>query len=111
MKKLIMLVLLMTSLNALADEVFYFGNLVVVLGKVDGITVNRGCVNRDCLAYKKYFEFKDQKVSAKDLVGGKNPKAVKCKTLMEGRVLIGQDKEKNQQSFCAFSDDSFLRLN
>jgi hypothetical protein len=111
MKTIIFILLFVFSFSSLADDVYRFGRLMVAVTEVDGITVNRGCSNKSCLAYKKYYEFKEKKVSLSDLDGGKNPKAVKCKTLMKGKVLIGQDEHKAEQSFCVFSDDSYLKLN
>lgn len=83
----------------------------MAIEEVDGVFVNRNCLNKSCLAYKASMSSRDKKPSVDDLLGGKNPLAVKCKKIMKGKVLIGLDKNRGEQSFCTFSDDSFLKLN
>ena len=111
MKVKFALAFLVLSSFAHASEIYRFGKLVVAMDKVDGIFVNRNCLDKSCLAYKAYLSSKNKNPSVDDLAGGKNPLAVKCKKIMKGKVLIGLDKNRGEQSFCTFPDDSFLKLN
>lgn len=90
-------------------SVYYFGADAVAFERVDGFLVNRGCLKKECLALKNGRQYKDHSPSPQELSGGKNPAAVKCKTVMSGTVVIGTDGEGHQQSFCVFSDQSYLR--
>ena len=40
--------------------------------------------------------------------GGKNPGAALCKAVHHGVVIIGSDEKGNKNSFCKFSDQSFI---
>lgn len=109
---MIKILMLLVSLNAIAAkdlQTYKFGNMIVAFEKVDKFTVNRSCVKSGCEALKKAREFDGKYVSSDLLVGGKNPSAVKCKTMMEGKIIIGTDRKGNEQSFCYFKDESFLR--
>ena len=87
---------------------YHVGNMLVIFHKVDGQWVNKSCENDRCLALAKGKEFRNSKIPSDLLRGGKNPIAVRCKTVMEGKVLIALDKSGNEQSLCHFADDSFL---
>ncbi len=90
-------------------QVYHIGNLTVLFHKVEGLWVNKSCENAKCLALSKGKKELNTKIPSELLVGGKNPYAIRCKTVMGGKVLIGLDKNGNQQSLCHFSDDSFLK--
>lgn len=106
---IILLMLLSLNLSWAGEFKSYrIGDLTVIFHKVDGLWVNKSCEDNKCLALAKGKKESNSKISP-DLVGGKNPFAVRCKTVMEGKVLIGLDKAGNQQSLCHFSDDSFLK--
>ncbi len=110
--KVILIALAVLNLNiSYASTVYRFGSLVLSVKKVDGVTVSASCSDKNCEAYKMGTKFKGKWPSADLLIGGKNPRAVNCKTLMKGTVIIGVDENKAQQSFCEFKDKSFLLLN
>lgn len=109
MKALLFLLITFSSF-AQAPMVFSFGNLLVAFEEVDGFTVNEACGDKKCEAYVKAKLYSGKKIEPKYLVGGKNPASVRCKTLMNGKVLIGQSSKGHQQSFCSFSDHSYLML-
>jgi hypothetical protein len=88
--------------------IYFFGNLSVVFDKVDNVIVNKSCLNKKCKAYKNYQKFKDHPLDQKWLLGGKNPRAVRCTKVMGGEVHIGVDILGNQQSVCKFDDNSYL---
>ena len=111
MKISTIIIILLIPLSCYSSEVYRFGKLLVSIEKVDGVSVNRSCSNKDCLAFKKYLSTKNMPVKQNDLYGGKNPLAVKCKKIMKGKVLIGVNRNGGEQSFCLFSDDSYLKLN
>jgi hypothetical protein len=104
------LLILLISFSAMADgqRVYTFGDLMVAFEEVDGLIVNRACEDKKCEAFIKGKKFGKKNLDPKLLEGGKNPSSVRCKTLMDGKVLIGADLEGNQQSVCAFKDGSFL---
>jgi hypothetical protein len=90
-------------------QAYQIGNLTVFFHKLDSLWVNKSCRNDKCLALSKGKKEMNSKIPSDLLVGGKNPFAMRCKTVMGGKVLIGLDKNGNQQSLCHFSDDSFLK--
>lgn len=95
--------------NAIADDQIYsFGEYKILFTKVDGFYVNRKCRDKNCEAFKKASQFSKTPLSNELLSGGKNPSAVRCKELMGGKVVIGQDRQGNEQSACEFKDGSFL---
>lgn len=83
-------------------------DLHIQFQKVDGIFVNASCADKKCEAYKKAKASEDTKVSPDLLTGGKNPASVKCKTILNGKVMIAKDQDAHEQSLCWFSDDSYL---
>lgn len=89
------------------DMLFTLGETSVVFTRVNGLIVNKNCKD-SCEALVKGKEAGKIQVPSDLLTGGKNPAAVKCKHFMEGTVIIGVDKEGNEQSFCKFSDGSYL---
>lgn len=112
MKSLLIAIAFLLIRPLMAEDhilVYSFGKMKVAFISIDGLVVNRSCQEKGCMALSKGKEFKDAELPAESLVGGKNPKAVRCKELMGGTVLIGQDRKGNAQSFCHFKDDSFLR--
>lgn len=103
-----LLLLFMCSLVFAEPTVTYsIGGSVVVFTKTDGMYFNQACESK-CQAYQQAIKFKDQKIAAADRVGGKNPGSVRCKKYLGGVVVIGRDSKGNQQSFCHFTDDSYL---
>jgi hypothetical protein len=88
---------------------YRIGAMTVFFHQVDGLWVNKSCENDKCLALSKGKKFLNSKISSDLLVGGKNPFAVRCKTVMGGKVSIALDKNGNEQSLCHFTDDSFLK--
>lgn len=112
MKKIMTLFTILSLQTALAGPdvlIYRFGHMKVAFVKIDGLVVNKACLEKECDATRKGKEFKDAELPVESLVGGKNPKAVRCKELMGGTVVIGLDRKGNEQSFCYFKDDSFLR--
>lgn len=107
---MIHLILLLSLSLSWAQElkVYRIGTMSVVFHKVDGMWVNKSCGNTKCLALARGKKAKGSKIQSELLVGGKNPFAVKCKTVMKGSVVIALDKNGNEQSLCHFSDASFL---
>jgi hypothetical protein len=107
-----MILLLLISLNfswAGEFQAYRIGSLTVVFHKVDGLWVNKSCENSKCQALATGKKEMNSEISSDLLAGGKNPFAVRCKTVMGGKVLIALDKAGNQQSLCQFPDDSFLK--
>ncbi len=111
MKKFFLMLILFNANVAFGKNfvIYSFGELKVVFHQVNGEWVNKSCRDENCLALKMARLFKDAPLAPSDLMGGKNPRAIKCKLVMKGKVIIGLDKNRNQQSFCKFSDDSFLK--
>lgn len=96
--------------TAFASEklVLRIHDLHVQFQKVDGIFVNARCADKKCEAFKKAKAFESKEVSPDLLSGGKNPSSVKCKTILNGKVVIARDPQGHEQSLCWFSDDSYL---
>ena len=88
---------------------FRVGEISIVFHQVGAYWVNKSCKSDKCLALKQAKKFSQSDISSDLLVGGKNPFAVRCKTLMNGKVIIALDKKGNEQSLCHFSDDSFFK--
>ncbi len=108
MKTILISLFFIVSSSALA-ETYLFGKQMVAFEKVDSLTVNKSCRDKKCIAYKMGQEFRNAPLSPADKLGGKNPMAVRCKKLMKGSLVIGNDPAGHEQSFCTFSDDSFLK--
>lgn len=108
---MILLLLFSTLTFASPSELraYRIGPMTVFFHEVDGLWVNKSCENDKCLALSQGKKFFKTKISSDLLVGGKNPFAVRCKTVMGGKVSIALDKTGNEQSLCHFSDDSFLK--
>lgn len=96
--------------TAFASEklVLRINDLHVQFQKVDGIFVNARCADKKCEAYKKAKSSESKEVSPDLLSGGKNPASVKCKTMLNGKVVIAKDQEGHEHSLCWFSDESYL---
>ncbi len=107
------LVLLMISLSSFASEqrIYSFGDLMVAFEQADNFLVNRACEDKKCEAFLNAKKYSHKVLNPGLLEGGKNPASVKCKTLMNGKVLIGVDLDGHEQSVCHFKDDSYLILN
>lgn len=108
MKILILLLSISYSWGASSFKTYHIGNLMVIFHKIDGNWVNKSCVDNDCQALAMGKKYRESNVPVELLRGGKNPFAVRCKTVMKGNVLIAVDKKGNEQSLCHFPDDSFL---
>ncbi len=109
MKKLLALTLaLLFSVPGLAD-VYVFGETYVKFRTVDGVTVNRSCRGPGCRAYDGGLVLLTVLDKSAVAPGGKNPCAVACKKDLGGLVVIGRDLGGNEQSFCYFKDESYLR--
>jgi hypothetical protein len=108
-----MILLLLFSSLAFSSPIdlraYRVGAMTVFFHEVDGLWVNKSCENDKCLALSQGKKFSKAKISSDLLVGGKNPFAVRCKTVMGGKVSIALDKSGNEQSLCHFTDDSFLK--
>lgn len=101
--------LLSLSLGWSANVQFFrVGEAKIAFHQVDGVWVNKSCSDSKCMALKA-SKMKITPVKSQALLGGKNPKAVQCKTQLKGEVVIALDRNKNQQSLCHFSDDSYLK--
>ena len=110
--KSLLITLLLTLFSlivfAASPRIYKFGELMVSFVDVDGFVVNGSCEDKMCEAYKMAKKFSGKSVSPTLLEGGKNPSSVKCKTMMDGRVVFGVDMEGHEQSFCLFKDESYL---
>lgn len=110
MRLFILLSFISLSAWSQAKPSFYqFGKAIVAFKQLNGFTVNRDCNSEQCMAIKKAQEHYSTPLSNELLVGGKNPNSVRCKHLMHGKVIIGLDMDGNEQSFCHFSDGSYLK--
>lgn len=110
MKTLIIAALFYTLAAHASDiEVYRFGTTIVAMKQVEGFLVNKSCDVPSCQALKKGKEFGDADLEEEWMVGGLNPFSVRCTKLMGGDVVVGADNKGNQQSFCLFKDDSYLR--
>jgi hypothetical protein len=61
-----------------------------------------------CMALRKLPEANLSRLSDDDRDGGKNPGGGLCKKVLGGTVVMGLDADKNQSSFCLFSDGSLI---
>jgi hypothetical protein len=103
---MIKIFVMLISLSAFSseDSFYQIGTQLVIFKSVEGILVNGQCEDRKCAAYKAGINYKNAE-SHKD---GKNPVALKCKSLMKGKVIIATDLKGNEQTICAFEDGSYL---
>lgn len=60
------------------------------------------CANLDFLNTVSY------KATGRVGTGNGNPGSTVCKVLLKGTVFIGEDEEKNQNSFCLLKDDLYI---
>lgn len=61
-----------------------------------------------CEAYSALTKLSSSREPLKHSRGGANPGAVLCARKLGGKVVIGVDEKGNQQSFCLFSDQSYV---
>ena len=106
---LLFILLMLPASWASQYRIFRVGELTIIFHQVGGYWVNKSCESDKCLALKQVKKFSQSAIPSDLLVGGKNPFAVRCKTVMQGKVIIALDKKGNEQSLCHFSDDSFLK--
>ncbi len=113
------LVLIMFALStsytsgALANEhrnCFRFGGQRACFHELGGSLLSMDCqLTKEriyaCAAAKALAKAPGLILDADELEGGKNPGAVLCQKL-GGRIVIGNDRFGNQESFCAFDDKS-----
>lgn len=90
-------------------KTYRVGDMKIVFHHVDGFWVNKSCENSKCLALVAAKKKLDKPIDSKLLFGGKNPRAVRCKAVLNGVVVIALDKNSNQQSLCRFPDQSYLK--
>ena len=81
--------------------------------KNSGHLISKGCeeLQEKCLAYKNLKKKSDVHLSEEERSGGKNPGAVMCSNKLKGEVLVLLDSNRNENSFCKFSDGSLLSVN
>jgi hypothetical protein len=70
--------------------------------------ISLNCKTNKCFAYKALNNQSKNKLTEKELEGGKNPGAVICKKIFNGNILILRDKLQNENAFCKFSDGSIV---
>ncbi len=96
------------SLSVFSTEelVYVFGSeKYVSFKRANGHIVSMHCADAGgCIALK----MAKKKYKAPNSNGGKNPSSVKCTKGLRGMVVLGRDLEGNNQSFCKFSDGSYL---
>ncbi len=109
-KKLSLLIVFLFSPSSFPKTpiIYFIGSQALVFEKVEDEYISVRCVDKKCEAYKKPLQFKNAKIDPSWLIGGKNPKSVKCSLLLGGEVLIAEDVKGNKQSVCRFKDNSFL---
>ena len=119
MNKLGVFLILILSFNARALEaefsereiIYRIGEKFIIfkMHKEKKYLLSNQCVkSNDCLASKALNKKYDVKIFPGDLKGGKNPGSVLCRKIPDGKVVIGLDVKRNQQSFCLFTDKSLL---
>jgi hypothetical protein len=110
MKKMGLFIFLFFSVSSFSKGpiIYFIGTDSIVFEKVGDEFVSKKCVDKKCDAYKNALKFKKTELNPEWLVGGKNPKSVKCSRVLGGEVLIAEDIKGNQQSVCRFKDNSFL---
>jgi hypothetical protein len=110
MKKKTLFFFLLLSVSAFSKSpiIYFIGTDAIAFEKVGDELVSKKCANKKCEAYKNALKFKKTELNPEWLVGGKNPKSVKCSRVLGGEVLIAEDIKGNQQSVCRFKDNSFL---
>lgn len=60
---------------------------------------------RDCEAYTALAKASLREIHTR---GGANPGAVLCGKVLGGEVVIGKDRDENENSFCRFDDGSMV---
>ena len=109
MKKIFFILLISSIVIAAEPAVkkYHLGKQEFAVSEVQpGVWMSVGCKST-CLALQAL-----SKASTKDLPkmpkhGGRNPGAALCKYSAKGKVFIAYDENRNQQSFCRFTDNSY----
>lgn len=97
------LIALLMPIAFATDEAVYrmAGKEYAFQRTANGDLISKEC--KDCMASKLKPKYARVKIT-----GGMNPGAVLCKKALKSEVVIGVDKEGNQQSFCLFKDKSMV---
>ena len=72
-----------------------------------GLLVDRACSKNSACEARKAGEMASNRLVRDRLMGGSNPGAEVC-LMVAGRVVIGTDQARNQNSFCRFGDGSLV---
>ena len=109
MKLVITKFLFLMTTRLFAKEIVYFDyqNSLMTLTKIRNGYINESCFEKKCMAMNVI----DKKISIKKLniEGGRNPGAVACKTIHQGKIIMLKRIETNQlSSFCLFNDGSYI---
>jgi hypothetical protein len=109
--KWILVVLLWCSAYAIGDQnKIYFVKSkkeVFIAVPAKHLTISSSCLKKrkfDCAAFYALKTVKPQPVQD----GGAHPGALICQNLKQAEVVVGTDKDGNQNSFCQFADGSLI---
>ena len=110
MKKYMFIALLLISRPALAEVFKVDGvRMQFTTNKAKRITANEVCQKKKaCDAFKVLRKLSMDSISADDLFGGANPGPILCEQQAQGEVVMGEDEDFNQNSFCKFKDGSII---
>lgn len=76
--------------------------------KENNLIYSHSCVkNKKCEALIAYEKIHNTELK---IIMGSDPGAIPCLEQLKGKIVTLFDKEKNEDSFCEFSDDSKLSL-
>lgn len=113
MFKFLILILISTTLQAADTSIFEIKGEKVTFHNYPKarVTISKECKSLDANSLCKELQFlKEVSLSRAGLkgTGGVNPSSVICTKTLGGEVIIGYDKNKNENSFCLTKDGLYV---
>lgn len=93
-------------------KIFTFANRKVAFIDLPGksLLISADCLTKTkkikCLAYDRLMKSKPGEINQRTI--DMHPGAFICREKVKGKVIVGMDKDGNQNSFCQFKDGSIV---
>jgi aerobic-type carbon monoxide dehydrogenase small subunit (CoxS/CutS family) len=106
----ILLFFIQSSFVIASEEVWKMGDKFIPFLRDDKnkTLVSKDCEDGKCQAVLVLKKVSLKKITADKLAGGKNPGAVVCHEVDDGKVIYLKDLQGNENTFCFYKDKSMV---